>query len=282
MSKRLLPLLALVLSLGLASGCNLIYKQNIQQGNALEQEDLDQLRLGMTMNQVAYLLGTPAIQDPFHHDRWDYLSSYSRRGGEPTRRTVTLLFENSQLVSMSGVKLDGAGPDDTTSAATAETETPLEPEAVLEEAPAAEPELTPVEAPTAVATSFESPAPTAAEAEEALGTEAAAATAVPEAEIPDPSPQEPVTQAETPAAAVVDGWSIQLGAFDSEENARRILERLAEAGYPAVISTRDAGLSGVRYLVRQHGIATRDDALDVLQSIEDELGITGFLVPPVP
>jgi outer membrane protein assembly factor BamE len=102
MTRRLLPLLGI--SLLLLTGCNLIYKQNIQQGNALEQDDLDELELGMSKNQVAFLLGTPAIQDPFHQDRWDYLSSFARRGGDPVRRLVTLKFENDSLVYMRGVQ----------------------------------------------------------------------------------------------------------------------------------------------------------------------------------
>lgn len=101
MSKRLLITLCACLFLG--AGCNLIYKQNIQQGNALEQDDLNQLELGMTKNQVSFLLGTPAIHDPFHHDRWDFISTFSRRGGEPVRRLVTLEFEDDRLATMRGV-----------------------------------------------------------------------------------------------------------------------------------------------------------------------------------
>lgn len=108
MTKRLLPLLCV--GFALATGCNIIYKQNIQQGNALEQEDLDQLELGMSKNQVAFLLGTPAIQDPFHHDRWDYFSSFARRGGDPVRRLVTLEFENDTLTFMRGVR-EGEGEE---------------------------------------------------------------------------------------------------------------------------------------------------------------------------
>ncbi|WP_191621191.1 outer membrane protein assembly factor BamE domain-containing protein [Marinihelvus fidelis] len=111
MTKRLLILSCAVLFL--CAGCNLIYKQNIQQGNALEQDDLDQLELGMTKNQVSFLLGTPAIQDPFHQDRWDYLSSFSRRGGDPVRRLVTLEFDNGSLVSMTGVR-EGEGTEELT------------------------------------------------------------------------------------------------------------------------------------------------------------------------
>ncbi len=102
MTKRLIGIV--FVSLFLTTACNLMYKQNIQQGNALEQKDLDQLELGMSKNQVAFLMGTPAIQDPFHHNRWDYLSSFARRGGDPVRRLVTLEFENDTLVSMTGAK----------------------------------------------------------------------------------------------------------------------------------------------------------------------------------
>jgi len=104
MSNRL-PILLTACAL-LLGGCNLIYKQNIQQGNALEQEDLDKLRIGMSKNQVSFLMGTPAIQDPFHRDRWDYISTFSRRGGEPVTRLVTLYFENGVLSEMVGVDDD--------------------------------------------------------------------------------------------------------------------------------------------------------------------------------
>ena len=104
MTKRFL--LALALSLFAITGCNLVYKQNIQQGNAIEQEDLDKLRLGMTKNQVSFLLGTPAVRDPFHRDRWDYVSTFSRRGDEAVMRKVTLYFENGTLSEMIGVEAD--------------------------------------------------------------------------------------------------------------------------------------------------------------------------------
>ena len=68
MSLRTLS--GLLLTLSLLGGCNLIYKQNIQQGNALEQEDLDELYIGMNQRQVLFVLGTPSIRDPFHADRW--------------------------------------------------------------------------------------------------------------------------------------------------------------------------------------------------------------------
>ena len=93
-----------LLVLLISTGCNLLYKQNVQQGNAMDQDDLDQLELGMTRNQVTFLLGTPAVQDPFHADRWDYVQTFSRRGGKPIERKITLLFENDRVISMEGVE----------------------------------------------------------------------------------------------------------------------------------------------------------------------------------
>lgn len=100
----------LLATLTLSTGCGLIYKQNVQQGNAHEQEDLDQIELGMSKKQVAYLLGTPAIHDPFHKDRWDYISMFSRRGGDPVRRLVTLTFKDDLLVATNGIG-DSKGGD---------------------------------------------------------------------------------------------------------------------------------------------------------------------------
>ena len=83
-------------------GCNLIYKQNVQQGNAIEQEDLDELYIGMNQRQVLFVLGTPSVRDPFNPDRWDYVQTFSRRGGEPVMRTVSLRFEDGMLSQIIG------------------------------------------------------------------------------------------------------------------------------------------------------------------------------------
>lgn len=85
------------------SACGLIYKQNIQQGNALEEEELQQLYIGMNKRQVLFVLGSPSIQDPFEQQRWDYVQTYSRRGEPMVQRTVTLTFENDLLAAIVGI-----------------------------------------------------------------------------------------------------------------------------------------------------------------------------------
>jgi outer membrane protein assembly factor BamE len=77
--------LALVLAVpaGLAGGC--VYRLDVQQGNLLEQKDIEAIQPGMTRNQVRFLLGTPIAADPFRADRWDYM--YYLKPGKSRRTT---------------------------------------------------------------------------------------------------------------------------------------------------------------------------------------------------
>jgi len=95
-------LFSLFLTTLVCSGCNLIYKQNIQQGNAIEQDDLDELYIGMNQRQVLFVLGTPSVKDPFHEERWDYVQTFSRRGNPMVQRTITLRFEDGLLSEIGG------------------------------------------------------------------------------------------------------------------------------------------------------------------------------------
>ena len=99
MRKLLLVLIATLL----VSGCGLLYRQPVFQGNLLDKTAVDQLQAGMDRQQVMVLLGTPSIRDPFHHDRWDYVASQRiGRTGKPEVKTMTLWFENGQLSRWEG------------------------------------------------------------------------------------------------------------------------------------------------------------------------------------
>jgi outer membrane protein assembly factor BamE len=88
------PLVALA-SLALAA-C--VYRIDIQQGNLLDEEDINQVDLGMTRSQVQFLLGTPMIADSFHRDRWDYAYYYRQgRSSDADRRWVVVYFENDRV-----------------------------------------------------------------------------------------------------------------------------------------------------------------------------------------
>lgn len=91
--RRALALAALALTLG---AC--VYRIDIQQGNLLEEGDIDILTVGMERGQVEYLLGTPMINDPFHRDRWDYPYYYVRgRTGVVARRWIVVYFEGDRV-----------------------------------------------------------------------------------------------------------------------------------------------------------------------------------------
>jgi outer membrane protein assembly factor BamE len=106
MPQKSLVGLALLLSLQL-SACNyswipFTYRQDIHQGNVVSQEMVDQLRPGMSQRQVAFIMGTPMLVDPFHEDRWDYI--YSNQPGNDVRiqKNVTLIFQGDQLSQLQG------------------------------------------------------------------------------------------------------------------------------------------------------------------------------------
>ena len=95
---------AVAVALALAvSGCGILYKQPIYQGNLIDKAAAEQLQAGMSKEQVVNLLGTPSVEDPFHHDRWDYTASErDGRIGRTEVKNLTLWFENGGLVRWDG------------------------------------------------------------------------------------------------------------------------------------------------------------------------------------
>ena len=102
MRKASLPLVALVLAATLASGCAIVYKQPVFQGTLLETKNVEQLKEGMSRQQVFSLLGSPPVADPFHHQRWDYVSTQRRRHGDMEVKNLTLWFEGESLARWEG------------------------------------------------------------------------------------------------------------------------------------------------------------------------------------
>ncbi|EKE73998.1 outer membrane protein assembly factor BamE [Gallaecimonas xiamenensis] len=85
-------LLALTLGLSL-SGCGLIYRIDVPQGNYLEQDQIDKLQPGMSQEQVAYVLGTPLLKDSFNDGTWYYKYAYRPGKGTLVEKDLTLTFD---------------------------------------------------------------------------------------------------------------------------------------------------------------------------------------------
>jgi outer membrane protein assembly factor BamE len=74
------------------------YRPDVQQGNVVTKEMVDQLVAGMTRDQVRFLFGTPALVSVFHQDRWDYVYLLRRgKGSEVQLRRMTVFFKDNRV-----------------------------------------------------------------------------------------------------------------------------------------------------------------------------------------
>lgn len=78
-----------------------VYRPLVRQGNVITQETVDELKPGMTRKQVAFVMGTPLLQDVFHDDRWDYYYGVGIGHIELEKRLV-LYFEDNKLARITG------------------------------------------------------------------------------------------------------------------------------------------------------------------------------------
>jgi outer membrane protein assembly factor BamE len=103
-SLQLIITLFLCLWLGACSltESRLVHRIDIQQGNVIEQDAINQLEPGMSRRQVQYVLGSPMVTDVFHQDRWDYFYLLQTGDGEVSSEHVTLYFADDTLTRVTG------------------------------------------------------------------------------------------------------------------------------------------------------------------------------------
>ncbi|HEX7971967.1 MAG TPA: outer membrane protein assembly factor BamE [Thiobacillus sp.] len=130
-----------VLLLSLAAGCSSVkigpHRIDVQQGNALDQENVARLKPGLNRSQVRFLLGTPLVVDPFRTDRWDYVYVYYKAGKLAEQKRITLFFEGDTLA-----RIEGDLPEPVAQPAVPAVETKPEPRAAAV-VPAASPPVAP-------------------------------------------------------------------------------------------------------------------------------------------
>ena len=97
MQKLLVPVLCALLAA--CAGFPGVYKIDIEQGNMVTQEMVDQLRPGMTKRQVRFIMGTPLVQDPFNQERWDYIYSMQPGGEDREQERLTINFDDDDRVT---------------------------------------------------------------------------------------------------------------------------------------------------------------------------------------
>lgn len=115
MKKPTLSLLTLGMAAMLTlSGCSAfrVYTIDLPQGTPLTAAQAAQVQVGMSANQVLYILGSPALKDTLAPNRWDYIYDYTagtdgRRKGKADIKNasqyLSIYFNNQGQV----VRIDG-------------------------------------------------------------------------------------------------------------------------------------------------------------------------------
>lgn len=69
----------------------------VQQGNQLPQAKIDRLKIGMSKNDAAILMGTSLLSPTFNNDRWDYAYTMRRGNGPLEIQNLSLYFSHGSL-----------------------------------------------------------------------------------------------------------------------------------------------------------------------------------------
>lgn len=141
------PFLALPLVATLLAGCSSVhvpsfiqvYQPDIQQGNIIEEEQINRLRAGMAQSQVRALLGTPSLDDIFHAGQQDTYIYYDKRGKQDAFQH-RLVIEYDQAGRVTSIRQDGMDLAEAPSMNSAELPKEEDPDRGAEAAPIISPQ----------------------------------------------------------------------------------------------------------------------------------------------
>lgn len=132
-TRTLLRSLITIATLTVLTAC--VYRIDVQQGNYIDRDKLDQVEAGMERRQVQFLLGNPVAQDAFRDDVWHYVA-FRRLGASGVNAIwhAKVFFDEQGLVARvehDGVPDNQSGqqtvdPDQDTAAPSVEPENVLE------------------------------------------------------------------------------------------------------------------------------------------------------------
>ena len=93
-------LLILIISLIMMSCSNTsLYKVSITQGTVFNQDDIDKLEIGMTKDQVTYVMGQPSFENFFEKNVWNYFYQIKTGDTIELERRLKLVFDDKNLLS---------------------------------------------------------------------------------------------------------------------------------------------------------------------------------------
>ncbi len=75
------------------------YMMEVQQGNYITNNQVNQLHVGMTKEQVSFIIGHPLTQFLFDQNRWDFFYQDYKSNKLETNYSITILFDQEGKVS---------------------------------------------------------------------------------------------------------------------------------------------------------------------------------------
>jgi len=97
------------------SGCSylydtFVYQIDVTQGNYIDNEKLNNIKVGMSQEQIIYVLGSPMLIDQFDSSKWYYVR-YIKPGGEPVQQSeIILTFEGNKLIDINSDNTEEINP----------------------------------------------------------------------------------------------------------------------------------------------------------------------------
>lgn len=94
----------IAIALSLSACSSWVYRIDIPQGNYLEKKNIDKIQVGMTKEQVKFILGSPVMIDTFDQDTWNYVYRFKSGRSEKLdkQKNFSVKFEEDKLVSAEG------------------------------------------------------------------------------------------------------------------------------------------------------------------------------------
>ena len=76
-----------------------LYRVTITQGTVFAQEDIDKLEIGMTKDQVSFVMGQPSFENFFEKNVWNYIYKITTGDNVDIEKKVKLIFDEKNLLS---------------------------------------------------------------------------------------------------------------------------------------------------------------------------------------
>lgn len=100
----------LLFSIVFLSAC--AHKIDIQQGNVVTKEMMEQLKVGMNERQVMSVMGSPLVVDPFRGNRWDYIYSMKLGNKNVSQYSYVKLMFQDRILTDIEIKAEPFAEDD--------------------------------------------------------------------------------------------------------------------------------------------------------------------------